>query len=86
MKFIFEAIDLTAGRKVVMTSRSGRGAEFMVFVDNAIGGADRFGLVGTDTGIVAVRGMRQTALADHINASQVPFAPVSIGEAEADGG
>lgn len=76
MKFIWEADDLWSGRRINLTRVPE--ALYMVFADNSIGGASRFGLVSLDDGCVIERGQTQTELADRLNTEGVRWAPISL--------
>ena len=75
MKYIWEPDDIEAGRRVI--PKRGHVVQ-MIFTDNSIGGASRFGLVFLTNGVVIERGRSPTELAEILTKQHYkPFTPVA---------
>lgn len=75
MKYIWEPDDIMAGRRVI--SHRGHVVQ-MIFADNSLGGASRFGLILLGNGIVLERGRSPAELAEILTKQHYkPFTPVA---------
>lgn len=73
MKYVWEAVDVVAGRRVKHLKG---GDQMMIFADNQIGNDKRFGLVNLADGIVSARGHNQKLVAELLTENL--FEPLSL--------
>jgi len=81
MKFIWEPDDIRPGRRVQLNRKSPADlGEYMIFADNALGNAARFGLICLGTGLVLHKGETTTQLADRMNDEGIRWAPITVND------